>query len=343
VTFRKTSLIRAACSLALLGSTLAADAQEHRVELTNGDILTGTVLAQTEESLTLEHPILGEITLEASRIAHVTEQANQAEQDDAERPVPGDAAAAETPAKPDPMIKAVEQAALEAAIEDRTFWQRFMEDWNSKLTLGLNGSSGNTERQNYRIMFNTRQTDGRDRWDFNSRWVYAYANGRKNQSQFETNLTREWLQEDSPWFFFIKGQYKYDVKRSYQNRTSGFGGGGYTLAETEDLEVNTRMGFGGTYEYGSVNEFTPEALFGGSVISWKVNERSSLAGETLFYPSLQNGDDYRIESTFEWVYKLDLASGMSFKIGLENEYNSNTRGDNSNNDLKYYGAIVLSF
>jgi len=342
VTFRITQLTQAVCTAALAAATLGTSAET--IELTNGDVLTGKVVAQTETDVTLDHAILGEIVIERSRVSKITPEGAKPNAD-AEPSAGGEASGTDTSAKPAPdaAAKKIQEDVEKAAAEADNPFMSFLSEWNSRLTLGLNGSEGNTERQNYRVMINARQTKGRDRWDFNSRWVQAYANGRQNQSQFETNLTREWLQEDSPWFFFVKGQYKYDIKRSYQNRTSGFGGGGYTLAATDDLEVNTRMGFGGTYEYGSVNEFTPEALFGGSVVSWKVNERSSFAGETLFYPSLENGDDYRVESTLEWVYKLDVASGLSFKVGLENEYNSDSPNDTSNNDLKYYGAVVLSF
>lgn len=343
--------ILTACALALTGAV--NHAKGDTITLTNGDVLTGTVVQSDERGVILKHPIIGTIPIADERIVKITldqgktdEPAHTGRQPDAETEKRASAdtpAAHRTPAASKQQIKAAQAAAREAAEQERSIFQAILEDWNSRLTLGLSGSSGNTDRQNYRVMLNARQTKGRDRWDFNSRWVYAYANGRRNQNQLETNLTREWLQADSPWFFFLKAQYKYDAKRSYQNRTSAFGGGGYTLAETEKLEVNTRMGFGGTYEYGSVNEFTPEAFFGGSVVSWEINERSSFEGETLFYPSIENRQDYRVESSLQWLYKLDYASGLSFKIGLENEYNADASNDASNNDLKYYGAVVLKF
>ena len=330
-----------ACFLGLItaGPAVLADT----VELTNGDVLTGTVVEQTDQGVTLDHAILGKITLNSTRVAKVTITKDKAEKPVEPKPEPAPEPEPAKPAPPKPDAKALEQAAAEAALEDRSLWQHFREDWTSKLALGLNGSSGPTDRQDYRIKFTTGYEDGRDRWSFDTSWYYARANDKQSQNQFQANLTKDWLQKDAPWFFFVKGQYKFDDNRSWENRTSAFGGGGYTITKTEDVEVNTRLGFGGTYEYGAVNDFTPEALFGGSVIKWHVTERSAISGQTLYYPSLEDSRNFRIESKLEWTYKLDMADGLSLKLGLENEYDSATPNETGNNDVKYYGALVLSF
>lgn len=340
MTFRKAQLIQAVCTAATAAVALSASADT--IELTNGDVLTGTVMEQTDQGVTLNHAILGKITLGTDRIASVKisgadEPATESQTPDA------DAEKSEAPASPSPDTQALEQAALEAAGEERSFWQRFREDWDSRLTLGLNGSSGPTDRQDYRVKFKTNFEDGRERVSFDTSWYFATADGNQSQNQIQANLTKDWLQKDEPWFFFVKGQYKFDNNRSWENRTSAFGGGGYTLTKTDDVEVNTRLGFGGTYEYGSVNEFTPEALFGGSVVKWHVNDRSAISGETIYYPSLEDSANFRIESSLEWTYKLDMADGLSLKLGVENEYDSATPNETGNNDVRYYGAVVLSF
>ncbi|MEO0474720.1 MAG: DUF481 domain-containing protein [Planctomycetota bacterium] len=321
------------------GNAVVADT----VELVNGDVLTGKVIEQTDQGITLDHAILGELTLTAVRIKKVTLDHEKASETPKADKAPEPKAEPKPPAAPKPDVKAMEAAAKEAAAEDRTFWQHFREDWTSKLTLGLNGTAGQTDRQDYRIKFKTGYEDGRERWTFDTSWYKARANGKQSQNQFQANLTKDWLQKDAPWFFFVKGQYKFDDNRSWENRTSAFGGGGYTLTKTDDVEVNTRLGFGGTYEYGSVNEFTPEALFGGSVIKLHLSERSAVSGETLYFPSLEDSSNFRIESSLVWTYKLDMADGLSLKLGVENEYDSNTPNETGNNDVKYYGALVFSF
>lgn len=348
LTFRKNKLTLAACVVALAGMSCAAHADH--VQLVNGDTLTGTVVQQDERGVVMMHPVLGTIPLQADNIAKVTLAKDQEPQADkaatpTPKPTPSDNADAkpQSAAVPPANSDAHKKEALKAASENRSLWQHFREDWNSRLTLGLNGSNGPTERRDYRIKFNTGRQTKSDRYKFDTSWFYATADGDKSQNQFQANLTRDWLQEDKPWFFFIKGQYRFDENRSWENRTSAFGGGGYTIKKTEDVEVNTRLGFGGTYEFGSVNQFTPEALFGGSVVKWHISDRADLSGEAIYYPSLEDTTEFRIESSLEWTYKLDAADGLALKLGVENEYDSATPNETENNDLRYYGAIVLSF
>ncbi|MFK7789299.1 MAG: DUF481 domain-containing protein, partial [Phycisphaeraceae bacterium] len=302
LTFRKNKLTQAACVLALAGVAHQVDADD--VELINGDVLTGTVVQSDERGIILKHPVLGTIPLQADRIAMVTLTKDQ--QPKADKPKPKKPAAktskgssAKTQNAKAAKTDTLKKEALKAAAENRSLWQHFREDWTSRLTLGINGSNGPTQQQDYRIKFKTGFEDKADRYRFDTSWFYATANGDKTQNQFQANFTRDWLQEDKPWFFFIKGQYRFDDNRSWENRTSAFGGGGYTLKKTEDVEVNTRLGFGGTYEYGSVNEFTPEALFGGSVVKWHISDRAAISGETIYYPSLVDTAQFRVESSLE--------------------------------------------
>lgn len=335
MTLSKYNLIRAACALGLAGCFVPAHGDT--VKLINGDTLTGTVVHSDERGVVLKHSLLGTMTLQTDRIAEVIlgDEAEQTKTPDTEK--------ADTKPADKSALKAVEKAALEAAAKDRAFWRRFRDDWDSRLTLGFNNSQGSTDREDYRVQFKTRFQDGAERISFDTNWYYATANGNQTQNRFQADLTKDWLQEDKPWFFFIRGQYRFDENRSWEHRTSAFGGGGYTLAKTDDVEVNTRLGFGGTYEYGSVNEFTPEALFGGSVIKWHVTDRAAISGETVYFPSLEDSTSFRVESNIEWTYKLDTADGLALKLGIENDYDSATPNEAENNDVRYYGAIVLDF
>ncbi|MFN3168118.1 MAG: YdiY family protein [Phycisphaeraceae bacterium] len=339
------ALLAAGLSWCLVGEAIA-----DRVELTNGDTLTGEVVEHSDKGVVLKHPALGTIAIGADRVKSVLTDPDEPDLVPQAQPQPepiGPAsqtspAARPKPGKADRVKDDAEQAAADQP-DERTALRRFLADWKSKLTLGLNGAGGQTDRQNYYVKFVTKYEQGRDRYTANAQWFYGTANGQRNQNQFHADFTRDWLQEDSPWFFFIKGQYRFDANRSWENRTSAFGGGGYTLAKTEDLELNTRVGFGGTYEYGEVNDFTPEALFGGSVVQWNLTERAAIAGSTTYYPSLEDAANFRIDSALEWTYKLDLAKGLSLKLGVENEYDSQTPNDAGHNDLRYYGAVVVSF
>lgn len=333
---------------AAIACATATAALADRVELANGDALTGRVVAQTKQAVTLEHPALGKITIPADRVKKITRDADGQAADKPKPDKPAKPSAADpprqskdTPQKDPKAIKA--KAAKAAAKQKPATLDGFLKAWKSQIALGINGATGSTDRQNYYAKLDSKYEQSRHRWLANARWFYATTEGVTTQNQLDANLTKDWLKKDSNWFFFLKGQYKYDTNRAWENRVSGFGGGGYTLAKTGDVEINTRIGFGGTYEFGDINDFTPEALFGGSVLKWNLTERAALAGQSIYYPSLEDSAEFRVETKFEWTYKLDVARGLSLKIGMENEYDSRTPGDDANNDLKYFAALALSF
>lgn len=334
----------------LTGLVCTAALADH-VELVNGDTLTGTILSEDDNAVVIDHPVLGQIELAADRVKLVHRDAP--EPNPAPTPQPAPVAAPEPEPEPTPppapvvdpaeVQAAAEEAAAQQALDERSMLKWFMDEWNTKLSLGFNGAAGNTDTHNFFGQLNAKHQDGRNRWMINSQWFYGLNRGQVNRSQFQTTVTRDWLQQGSPWFFFVRGEYKYDRFRNWENRTSGFVGTGYALVKNDRFEVNARMGLGGTYDFGSINEFTPEALFGGSILKWKISDRSAISGESVYYPSLEDTADYRITTRLEWTYKLDLASGMSIKLGAQSDYDGQTNGDREHNDLKYYGALVLEF
>ncbi|XAL98518.1 DUF481 domain-containing protein [Phycisphaeraceae bacterium D3-23] len=352
--------IRTAALAATLGAVvLAGQAVGDTVELTNGDTLTGRVVAQDDARVVLEHDVLGRVELEAQRVRAVTRDVTEAaeaalaaqepepaegEAEQAPEQTPPAAAPAQPAADPAQVQQDADAAAEQQIVDDRSMLKIFIDDWAGKLTLGFNGASGNTDNLNFYARIEGKRQVENNRWTFNAQWFYGTNQGNTNRSQFNSTFTRDWLKnDDSRLFYFIRGEYQYDRFRGYESRASGYGGAGYTLFKTDDVEVNTRLGFGGTYEFGDVNEFTPEALFGGSVMSWKITERSTISGEAIWYPSLEDSASYRITSKLEWVYRLDVASGLSLKFGVQSEYLSQTQGDRDHNDLRYYGALEIKF
>lgn len=350
--FFKSSSQCAAALAVLLHHSAAADT----VTLVNGDTLSGTVASQQDGLVVLEHAQLGRVELPAGHVAAVSIDplpqdgqtppnggpvVSQEAETESEQPSAEPALVPGAPDNPEPVTDAAMQDA--AAQEQASLYNIFIDEWETKLTLGFTGTSGNTDRQNYHVKLDTEYEKKDTRWTFNSGFFYATANARRTQNEIQTRITRDWLQEGRPWFFFLRGEHEYDQFRTWENRASGFGGAGYTLIDKNDFKINTRMGFGGTYEFGQINDFTPEALFGGSVAKWKITPRQTLSGEATYYPSLEDDSDFRVQTKLEWLYKLDVGTGLSLKLGVQNEYESLTPGDKANNDVKYYGALVLSF
>ena len=341
---------------------LAAPLRADVIELANGDRLTGQVITRTDERLEMQHDTLGRVALPMSQVRSVTvdqpSPQDAADQPDETTPPPAVAPPGEpAPAAPQPAAKvapspaataegrAVEEEVVAAAEKEPEpgLLKSVFDDWQTKVTLGVNGAAGESDVQSVYFRLNTQHKKDRDQWKISTQWFYGRTNGETSQNQVTSEVTRDWLQNDAPWFLFVKGEHKYDQFRTWKHRTSAFGGAGYTLLDDDALEVKARLGLGGTYEFGHVDEFTPEALFGGSIMKWDIDDRQTINGELTWYPALDDEDQHRIVSKLWWTYKLDMLDGLSLKLGLENEYDSRTQGDDNKNDFKYYAALVLEF
>lgn len=338
----KSAVLRLIVTILMLSLLPLAAIAADTVTLTTGETLTGPIAEQTDDRVVLDHPVLGRLTIARDNIAELdldTPAPAEADEPEAE-PEPGEDQDPEPEAEtgPQPQL-APPPSPVELIEPDPTF----LEDWDASLSLGFSGTQGNSETLSFHSKFDANKKTERDRWIYDASYFYGTDRGRRNRNEFDTELTKDWLFPDSPWFYFAKAGYEYDEFEDWQHRTSTFGGIGYNLFDTDELEVVLRGGAGGTYEINGDSGFTPEALFGASVIRWAMTDNQTLKGSATLYPDLEELSEYRITSSLEWIIKIDHADGLSVKLGLDNEYESSTGGDSKHSDTKYYGAIVFDF
>ena len=312
------------------GSAALADS----VTLRSGETLVGQVVEQTEAHVIVEHPVLGKLTIAAADIQAVAVDAAAADQ------VPAEAEAAVAPAPAPAAPVPAPAAEPKELIESEP---SFFEGWDASLGLGFSGTEGNSETSSLNAEFKAQREDEEDRWIFRSAYFTGSSDGETNKNEFLSELTKDWLQPDSPWLYFAQGKYQYDQFQSWKHRVSGFGGMGYKFIKRDDLEIIGRLGLGLTKELEGERNLTPEALVGASLVKWKLTDNQTISAGATIYPALDELGEYRAIGNVEWKIKIDEADGLSLKFGLENEYESDVDTGTKHNDLKYYGALVFDF
>jgi len=75
---------------------------------------------------------------------------------------------------------------------------------------------------------------------------------------------------------------------------------------------------------------------------WRINTAQRLALANTFYPSFDSFDAYRNVTTFDWILDLDERAGVALKVGMTNEYDSETEDEISKNDFKYTLSLSWS-
>jgi putative salt-induced outer membrane protein YdiY len=303
-----TALLRPAalCAAAFVSLYLVTSAHAGKVTLTNDDVITGTITQSNETSTTVQHPDLGELVIPRPQIASVT-------------------------------MKKSDPAYVEPPVPD------FFFGWDKSLAAGITGSDGNTETLSAYVQFDTEYENDTDRWFMHARLFYAEEDGENTRNEYEAGLTKDWLYPGQPEFFWANLLYEHDRFTGWQDRTSGFLGIGYDFVDDKDYTLTGRLGVGGNYEAGDVNEYTPE-LYAGLEGVWTINDNSSFRYYTTFFPSLDPAfREFRNVAGVAYKVTMDAAKGLSLKLGAENEYNSEVEPGTEKNDFKYYAALVLDF
>lgn len=325
-----------AASLVLFTTALAtADV----VTLRTGETLSGQVIAQGGNQVVLAHPVLGMLTLAADDVTHVAIEAT-VESDGA-----GETAKAPSPTSPPDAAPEVPPLGVTApAAPAAPPAPSFFEDWTSRLELGFSGSEFHSEDMRLRAAFKTQRETDRLRTAFETMYRRESTDGEETANDFTAGLVNDWLNPNSPWFYFAEGRYTWDDFAGYDHRVTGAGGVGYFWVREEHFKFDTRVGLALTREFGSENdELRPEGYFGGD-LAWTFDDgRQELALVGRVFPSLLDLGAFRTRSAAEWRVKMAGMDGVSFKLGVEHEYESDPSDGVDENDLTYFGSLVYEF
>ena len=327
----KSATLAASLAVAGLAVSAVSVAAAEDVRLSSGDILTGEVIERTDETLTLQHPVLGRVEIPAADVEQVGLDLRAADA----------ATAAAEAAEADSELSDPELAHLEQ--KEGFFGSPFLRGYDKKFTLGLTGSQGNSETLALFSNFDAASESDEYRTQFLLRYFLSEEDGERTRNDFLAQALRDWKFQDSKWFAFGQAQYQYDDFEPWLHRAGAFAGPGYQFVDRDDLQVLGRVGAGAIWEGGEVNEWTPEALIGLDV-DWEVTDGQTLSVRNILYPSLD--DFFENRNVTRVTYTIDLdqyEDGMIIQFGVDNEYESSTEGDFEHNDLKYFASVGLEF
>lgn len=300
--------------------------------LTNGDRLQGDLLERNQETVTIKHQLLGEMTISTKTISQLNtdyealaQQTPQSEKTLAQQPV----------------IEPAGLVPLEP--EDQgLFGTGWLADWERRFDVGLAGSSGKSNNSQVNIAFNADLATEQTRINSRTAYFYAKSEDETSDNSFFSSINRDWLRPTTPWFHFAGGRFDIDRFKDYDYRINANGGFGYEFANTDSWLFVGRTGVGFNKTFGGERqEFTPEGLLGLET-RWRINSAQRLALSNTLYPSFDSFDAYRNLTSFDWILDLDERAGVSLKVGMTNEYDTETEDGVSKNDFKYTLSLSWS-
>ena len=320
----KTCAILSAFPLALfVGAAALADS----ITLTGGDVLRGTIVAESDASVTIDHAALGRIEVARSQIASIEKSPAAA--------APA-APAAPAPAKPVAVLPApVPPPPPAPAKPDGS--------WKFALSLGLSGSK-NDESSNwdFRTAGEAKREDEDDRTTLTAEYFYKRSDGVETDNNILVKALEEFLYKDSRWELFVQGTYQNDNYQAWEQRAGAYAGPGYRLIEGDPLSLKIRGGAGASYEF-PTETWTPEAFIADDLV-WKIDDRSSIKQGLELYPDLEQTGEYRLIARIDYEIALNAKNDLFMNAGVRDEFDSYVEptGD-STNDIKVYVGIKAKF
>lgn len=292
------------------------------VTLTNGDVLHGVLTSLEDDSLIIEHPLLGSVVIQQQSIRTVEL------------------------ASTDPAF--VEQGASDPSAEDAEEPLKEIVDaepkpWDFAIDIGLTGSGGNTDKANARLRFGATFMSELREFDAYGLYLYSEEDGDRTQSRAELSARNEWLMPDRHWRYFVRGLLEFDEERSFDLRFSGNTGVGYDFISNDMLQLIGRAGVGASREWGSDNtDVVPEGFLGLD-LRWAIDERQSFVATVEYYPSFEDTRDFRARFIAAYEVQLDDTGHLYLKAGIEDRYDEVVDQGIDRNDIDYFLTLSYKF
>lgn len=232
----------------------------------------------------------------------------------------------------------------EAAAEEEAvpaYWA--FHEWEGSAGLGVNGSSGNNERFNFRA--NVRLEREAERLDSAIRFSYTYAN---EESEITEQAARvfygnTWKFPDSPWTAFNEYVYEYDEFQNWKHRIQARVGAGYLFIDDGTHKLTGRAGFNATKNLrGDELAWRPEALLGVRY-EWDISDKQNFSAGSDVFLDVSDAGEARVESFAEWSIVLDEETNLNLVTGVLHQYDTQPGGDNQRSDLDYFAVLAWTW
>lgn len=292
------------------------------IELENGDILNVIIVKETDDFITVKHPILDEITIKKSNIKKIaTEEKESVKKAKVELAK----ALSDEPPPPD----------------EGMFGTGLLAGWYRSIDAGLSGASGPSTNAKLTAGAKFEYEDKEKRWRYNAIYFFNSEDNIISDNRFNTTLLRDWFITDSNWFYFASGGYDWDEFKNYDHRLRLGGGNGYQFYKSETAEFATRHGLNNTYSIfkNQNNRYELELLLGIDW-SWQINDEMSLTFINTTYPAMTDLGQFRNVTDFEFKHSIAFQKSLAIKLGFHNEYDTT---ETERNDLKYYLTLAWQF
>ena len=304
------------------------------VTLKNGDRVSGKIVEESEEAVTIETEYAGKITIARKHIAAIGEPKAVAKM----VPAAAEKAVAGVEVKP----AAKPAAAVRPPV--RLFRGPITEGWEGNANVGFSYTSGNSNYTTMSTGLRAVKTGDRDNLTVYARSLW-YSN--RNSGQMITTQNAFWggvrydRNLDRKKFGFISYDFERDKPRKLHLRSVTGGGLGLHMIKNEATEFDVLLGgaWNRTWQQGE-NTDTPEGL-AGATLKHRFHEKLRVQNSITFFQNVTDRAEYRF--IFDSTLSVDVTKRIGVFITVGNRFNNDPLGTSRRNDFLFTTGMKWNF
>lgn len=211
--------------------------------------------------------------------------------------------------------------------------------WDSGIEFGLNGASGTSESLSFRTGGFVKRSADDYKFDASLYYNKTQTEGVEIQSNALLDVRYDWLFDDSPWTLFVMSQTFYDEFQAFDLNFNANAGFGYQWFDTEQTNLTTSVGTGGSREFGGPDsQWIAEASFG---VKYELNlaDNKKFYAKMDYFPEWADFSNYRVLADVGMEFELHQPSNMSMKLSATDRYDSQPQGVEPHN-LNYSAMLI---
>lgn len=220
---------------------------------------------------------------------------------------------------------------------------RWVDLWEGKFELGLNGADGNSSNLNIVGGFDAKREMGLDTITIDVDYLFSRDGDEVDKDRFYSLTRFEHDIPDSDWGWFFDQWFEYDGLEDFRSRLGLHAGGVVTLVKTDDCLFKGLIGLGTSKEFkGSDQAWKPE-VFLGSLWEKTINERQKFYIRSVLYPDIGEVGDFRLNVKAGWECALNEQKDLKLSLSAFDRYDSTPSGGDGRNDVDYWTSIIWEF
>jgi len=277
------------------------------VYLENGDKITGEVVEDSEETISIKSEAIGTVSIKKEFIERIEGVAEEE------------------------LVELVDE------VEKEVIWDR-------NLSLGYNKTSGNTDTSQLSLdLFLNRNEKHKNEITLKGSAYYSSSNKNMDaQKWYGSGRYAFSFRGNKKWYNFYKMEADHDRFADVDYRLIPSSGIGYWFYDLPELKAMAEVAIG--YErtnYKNIDDSEEVVLIPRAFFEKAVFKNSKFTEDVVFYPAIDDPEDYRLRS--ETIFTSPLSEKLSLNLSLIDEYDAKPAKDAKKNDVRLISSLTYSF